>query len=310
MRVLLAPVAVIASLFIAAVSIEAQRGQGPPPLVRENATEKIGDHVYVIADNNVGMVPNVGIIVGSRGTLVVDTGLGARNGEIIVREMQKISKTPELYLASTHVHPEHDLGAGGFPAHTKMIRSQAQIKEIAESGLETAKRFSAISPLHAELLAGADFRKADLTFEQEHLLDLGGGVRVRIIAVGYNHTRGDQAFFVEPDAILFSGDVSMMALPNVGGASTIKQWLSSQNLFAKLQPKRVVPSHGALGDAQMIANNRTYLLTIQTRVAELKKQGKSLEDTTTALTAELQPKYPTAGNRLTATIRAAYNEAP
>jgi glyoxylase-like metal-dependent hydrolase (beta-lactamase superfamily II) len=310
MRFLLAPAAVIASLFIAAVSIEAQRGPGAPPLVRENATQKIADHVYVIADNNVGMVPNVGIIVGSRGTLVVDTGLGARNGEIIVREMQKVSKTPELYLASTHVHPEHDLGAGGFPAHTKMIRSQAQIKEIAESGLETAKRFSAISPLHAELLAGADFRKADITFEQEHLLDLGGGVRVRIFAVGYNHTRGDQAFFVEPDAILFSGDVSMMALPNVGGTSTVTQWLSSQNLFAKLQPKRVVPSHGALGDAQMIANNRTYLQTIQMRVAELKKQGKSLEDTTTALTAELQPKYPTAGNRLTTTIRAAYNEAP
>jgi glyoxylase-like metal-dependent hydrolase (beta-lactamase superfamily II) len=222
--------------------------------------------------------------------------------------MQKVSKTPELYLASTHVHPEHDLGAGGFPAHTKMIRSQAQIKEIAESGLETAKRFSGFSPLNAELLAGAEFRKADISFDQEHLLDLGG-VRVRIIAMGYNHTRGDQAFFVEPDAVLFTGDVSMMAVPNVGG-STVKQWLNSQNLFAKLQPKRVVPSHGAMGDASMIANNRTFLQSIQSRVGELKKQGKTLEETATAVTAELQPKYPNAGGRLTATIRAAYAEAP
>src|SRR5688572_5888888 len=301
----------IAALVLAAASSSfAQRGAGAPaqPLVRENATEKISEHVYVIPDFNVGQVPNVGIIVGSRATLVVDTGLGARNGQTIAREMQKISNTCELHLASTHVHPEHDLGAGGCPAQTKVIRSQAQIKEIAESGLETAKRFSGFSPLNAELLAGAEFRKADITFDQEYRLDLGG-VRVRVIAVGYNHTRGDQAFFVEPDGILFSGDVSMMALPNVGGA-TVTQWIASQDLFAKLQPKRVVPSHGAIGDLSMIANNRAFLQTVQGRVGELKKQGRTLEETTATVTAELTPKYPAAGGRLTGAIRAAYNEGP
>ena len=289
----------------------AQRGPAPggaPPLVRENATEKISEHVWVIPDNNVGMVPNVGIIVGTRATLVIDTGMGARNGATIVREMQKVSKTPDLYLATTHVHPEHDLGAGGFPAHTKMIRSQAQVKEIADSGLATAQRFSGISPLHAELIADAEFKKADIVFDQEHVLDLGG-VRVRILAMGYNHTRGDQAFFVEPDAILFSGDVVMTALPNVGG-STFKQWLSSQDRFEKLQPKRIVPSHGPIGDLALVANYRTFLTTVQRRVAELKKQGRTLDEATATVTAELQPKYPAAGGRLTGTIRAAYSEAP
>jgi glyoxylase-like metal-dependent hydrolase (beta-lactamase superfamily II) len=310
MRKAIATTGVILSIAVAA-TVSAQRGPGAPaapPLVRENATEKISDHVYVIPDNNVGMVPNVGIIVGTRGTLVVDTGLGARNGQTIVREMQKVSKTPELYLATTHVHPEHDLGAGGFPPQTKMIRSQAQIKEIADSGMETAQRFSGFSPLNAELLAGAEFKKADITFDREHVLDLGG-VRVRIIAMGYNHTRGDQAFFVEPDAVLFSGDVSMLAVPNVGAAS-VKQWIASQDLFAKLQPKRVVPSHGAMGDLSLITNNRTYLQTVQARVAELKKQGKTIDETATTVGAELQSKYPNAGARLTSTIRAAYAEAP
>ena len=71
----------------------AQRGVGAPatpPLVRENATEKISEHVHVIPDNSVSMVPNIGIIVGSRGTLVVDTGLGARNGQTVVRETQRV----------------------------------------------------------------------------------------------------------------------------------------------------------------------------------------------------------------------------
>ena len=303
----------VTALFFLAISItaSAQRGGGAPaapPLVRENATEKISEHVYVIPDNNVGMVPNIGIIVGSRGTFVVDTGLGNRNGQTVTREMQKVSKTPELYLGTTHFHPEHDLGANGFPPHTKVIRSQDQQQEIADQGLATAERFRGFSPANAELLQGAEFRKADVSFEREHTVDLGG-VRVRVLAMGYNHTRGDTAFFVEPDGVLFSGDVVMTALPNVGNA-TVRQWLTSMNVFEKLQPKRIVPSHGPIGDAGLIATYKTLLTTVSSRAVELKKQGRTLEEATTTIAAELQPKYPNGGARLLGTIRAAYNEAP
>ena len=298
-------------LLTVSITISAQRGGGAPaapPLVRENATEKISEHVYVIPDNNVGMVPNVGIIVGSRATFVVDTGLGNRNGQTVTGEVQKVSKTPELYLGTTHFHPEHDLGANGFPAHTKMIRSQDQQKEIADQGLATAERFRGFSPANAELLQGAEFRNADVSFDREHVVDLGG-VRVRVLAMGYNHTRGDTAFFVEPDGVLFSGDVVMTALPNVGNA-TVRQWLTSMNVFEKLQPKRIVPSHGPMGDAGLIATYKTLLTTVSSRASELKKQGRTLEETTTAIAAELQAKYPNGGARLLGTIRAAYNEAP
>src|SRR5690242_11961202 len=61
-----------------------------PPLIREGVTEKISDHVYVIPDNSVPLVPNVGIVVGSRATLVVDTGLGARNGATVMKEVAKV----------------------------------------------------------------------------------------------------------------------------------------------------------------------------------------------------------------------------
>jgi glyoxylase-like metal-dependent hydrolase (beta-lactamase superfamily II) len=294
-----------------AASTIAQRAGGAPavpPFVRENVTEKVSEHVYAIPDNSVSMVPNIGIIVGSRGTLVVDTGLGARNGQTVVREMQKVSRTPELYLATTHFHPEHDLGAGGFPPNTRMIRSQDQQKEIAEQGAATTERFRGFGALNAELLEGAEFRKADISFDREHTLDLGG-VRVRMLAMGYNHTRGDTAFFVEPDGVLFSGDVVMTALPSVGNA-TVRQWLASMDVFEKLQPKRIVPSHGPMGDASMIATYKTVLRTVQSRTTELKKQGKTADEAVATVSAELQTRYPNAGTRLNSTIRAAYNEAP
>jgi len=261
----------------------------PDPLIREGVTEKITDHVYVIPDGSVSLVPNVGIIVGTNATLVIDTGLGVRNGQTV------------------HVHPEHDLGAGAFPPETKMIRSRAQQDEIADSGLATAKTFAGFSPLSAQLLEGATFRKADISFEKEYSVDLGG-VRARLIAVGPAHTRGDTAFLIEPDAVLFAGDVAMSALPAVSAASSVRQWLADLDLFDSLRPRRIVPSHGPMGDLMFVANYRAFFTAIQERVRAAKAQGKSLEDTTQAVQNDLQGRYDR--QRMTGAIRAAYGEAP
>jgi glyoxylase-like metal-dependent hydrolase (beta-lactamase superfamily II) len=287
---------------------QAPAAQAPPPLVKENATRRVSDHVHAIPDESVPLVPNVGIIVGTRATLVVDTGLGPRNGAAILREVGKVSRNTELYIVTTHVHPEHDLGAQAFPAQAKMIRSEDQQKDIAEFGLQTAKQFAGRSPLTAELLQGAEFRKADIVFATEHALDLGG-VRVRILAMGANHTRGDTAVFVEPDNVLFSGDVAMTGLPAFSSpASTVRQWLTSLDRFEQLRPATIVPSHGPFGGPEIITNYRTYLQTVQARVTALKREGRSLPEVEKAVTGELSAKYP--GGRLAGTVRAAYAEAP
>lgn len=285
-----------------------QQPARPDPLIKAGTTEKISDHVHVIPDASVPLVPNVGIVVGTRGTLVIDTGLGARNAQTVLSEVQKVAKGKDLSLATTHVHPEHDLGAMAFPATTTMIRSRDQVQEIADTGMETAQRFAGMSPLNAELLKGAEFRKATVTFDKEHTVDLGG-VKVRLIAVGPNHTRGDTAFYVEPDGVLFSGDVVMVALPAFSSpASSIARWMESLDRFDSLKPKRIVPSHGPMGDASLISAYRTYLTTVRTRTTELKKQGKSVDETVTTLQNELGTRYDR--QRMVSAIRTAYSEAP
>lgn len=290
-----------------AVSVSAQPVN---PVVREGVTEKVSEHVHVIPDASVPLVPNVGIIVGTRGTFVVDTGLGFRNGEAVVRETGKVSQNKELYLGTTHFHPEHDLGAAAFPPETKMLRSTDQQKDIAEFGLQLAKQFSQRSPFIADLLKGAEFRAADIVFEREKTIDLGG-VTVRAIAMGANHTRGDTVFFVEPDGVLFSGDVVMRPQPSFASPySTVKQWLVSLDALEKLQPKRIVPSHGPMGDGVgLIAGYREYLTTIKERAAALKKEGKTVDETVQAVTGEMGKKFTDRG-RLSAAVKQAYSEAP
>jgi glyoxylase-like metal-dependent hydrolase (beta-lactamase superfamily II) len=300
---------VVAGFFVAVLpGLWAQ----PPlnPMVREGVTEKISEHVYVIPDGSVPLVPNVGIIVGTRGAFVIDTGLGSRNGEAVVREAGKVNKGTELYLATTHFHPEHDLGATAFPAHTKLLRSADQQKDIEEFGLQLAKTFSNTrGPIVAEMLKGAEFRKADTIFEREQVVDLGG-VRVRLMAMGANHTRGDTVFLVEPDGILFSGDVAMKPQPSFASPySTVAHWRESLDRMEKLQPKKIVPSHGPMGEGTaLIKGYREYFAAIQARVAEAKKAGKSSDETVKLVTEELAAKYPDRG-RLGGAIKAAYNEA-
>jgi protein-tyrosine-phosphatase len=188
-----------------------------------------------------------------------------------------------------------------------MIRSKDQVDEIAASGLEMARRFSGFSPLHAELLQGAEFRRADIVFDKEHTLDLGG-VTVKFLAMGFNHTRGDTATFVEPDKVLFSGDVAMAWLPSVGGGASLDQWITSQDRFLALQPSRVVPSHGPMGDTAIMTKTKAFVSTIQRRAAALKAAGKTIDETLATLQAELAPTYG-ASPRMAGPIRAAYNQA-
>ena len=294
-----------------AADLAAQGTPPPDPLVKEGTTVKLAPHTYAIPDANVGLVPNVGIVVGSRATLVIDPGLGRRNGEAVLREVAKVSKNSELYVASTHYHAEHTTGYIAFPASAKYVNSKVQEAEFAEGGAQQIKTFSGRSPATAEILKDATGRKADITFDREHTLDLGG-VHVRLVVVGPTHTRGDTGFFVEEDSVLFSGDVVMNnSFLAATAVSSMKAWLAAFNTFDAFKPKVIVPSHGAIGDGSLIAANRTWMLEIVARVGLLKAQGRSIDETATAVQTELQAKHPgwPRANGLPALARSAYNEA-
>lgn len=291
-----------------APSLAQQPAAPAGPLVRSDATTRLSDHVWAIPDNSIPGVPNVGFVVGEKSMLVIETGMGPPNGQTVLAEALKLSGARKLYLVTTHVHPEHDLGAQAFPASTTMIRSNDQVREIAEEGMKTADAFRARSDVNKRLLEGAAFRKADLTFDGAYTLDLGG-VTVRLISLGPSHTQGDTAVLVEGDRVVFAGDVAMKALPAFASSkSSVKQWLASLDKLDALKPGIVVPSHGPIGDASYIAGYRGYLTLVQQRTAALKREGKTVDQAIELVTAELKPQYPDTG-RAAGAIRAAYAEA-
>jgi len=286
----------------------------PYPLIDQGETFKIADHTYVILDDDVRFVPNVGIVVGGLATLVIDTGVGRRNGEILLQEARKLSSNETFFIATTHHHTEHELGASAFPASAQMIRARAAQRDVDELGRAHMQRFSGMSANLAALLDGADFREADVLFDDEYVLDLGG-VTVRMLAVGPAHTRGDTAFLIVEDGVLFAGDVAMERFPGIRGADySIAAWREALGRLAGLDAEIVVPSHGPIGEFSLVTAYDDYFATIQTRAHALKAQGRSADEVAELLMTELGPNYPQWRaedlNLLGNAARIAYAEAP
>jgi glyoxylase-like metal-dependent hydrolase (beta-lactamase superfamily II) len=282
----------------------------PPPLVKANATVKVSDHVWIIPDGNVPLVPNVGIIVGSRATLVVDTGLGPRNAETVLRAVANVSSHDELYLVATHFHPEHAGGASAFPPGSKFIASSVEARDLKELGPGMMQTFSRFSPLHADLLRGVTLREPDIVFEDQYRLDLGD-VQVQLMALGPTHTPGDTGAFVEPDGVLFAGDVVLnQAFLAFGAQSSAKTWTDSLGRLAALHPVLVVPSHGPTGGPDIIAQQQQVLTELRRAVEAQRAAGQTVDGAASALTSEFQAKYPgwRSPGRIAAAVRAIYAE--
>jgi glyoxylase-like metal-dependent hydrolase (beta-lactamase superfamily II) len=265
----------------------------PAPLVQENKTIKVSEHVYVIPDGRVNLVPNIGIIVGNRATLIVDAGMGPRNGQTVVRELAKVSKNTDLYFTTTHFHPEHMTGAQAFPANTIVIRPEAQQEEVVRKQPEFIRNFSKRTPDLKALLQDVTPRPPDILFDHEAKLDLGG-ITVRLVWLGPSHTRGDNFVFVEQDGVLFTGDTVINRFfpifPDADASG--KNWLSILDQLDEFHPRTIVPGHGEVSDASLIGTERTYLKAVQARTVELKAQGKSADETVKMLSVEFRAKYP------------------
>src|SRR5271155_649401 len=319
---------VLAAAFVAAAiaaaptpqapATPAPASQTPPPtqapqaapnlMLPENQVTRVSDHVYAI----IGF-PNIGIVVGDRATLVVDTGLGPRNGAIALHEAQKLAKGPVLYLTTTHYHAEHAAGEGAFPPNTILVRPIAQQKELEDKGAAFVAMFSSRSAQMKELLAGVTFRTPDITFEKELTLDLGGAT-ARLFWLGQAHTKGDELIDVEPDSTLISGDVVQNRMvPNLpDDNSSMKGWLAILAQLQPLEPQYVLPDHSPPGSGRMIQEDYRFFKQLQARTLEMKLEGKTADDAGAELLVEFKKKFPTWPN-LTAipnVVKHVYAENP
>ena len=298
------PAVLIMALCCFALSATAQPGNRL--LSRDNLTQ-VSAHAWTIKGS-----PNIGIVVGSRATLVIDNGLGTKNGAIVSAIAMSLSPgTNKLYLTTTHYHAEHATGDGGFPPGTVLIRPRVQQAELEAEGQKLIDLFSNRSEEDRTLLSDYRYLKPTILFDHDYRLDLGG-VTVRLMWFGPAHTKGDELILVAPDSVLFSGDV----VQNKAGpyfycdSCTPKSWLAVVDKVARLNPKIVVPDHSPPGDTSLIAQERAFMADLQSRAMALKAEGRSAEEAGKIVAEEFQVKYTgwTGMARIGAAVEKAYSD--
>ena len=257
--------------------------------ILDETTTKVSEHVWAIMG-----FPNIAIIVGNRATLVVDTGMGPKNGATIARVAAKVAPAnTKLFLTTTHFHPEHAAGEPGFPPGTILIRNTVQQQEMEKHGQEMIDMFSGRSAQMKELLAGVVLRLPDVTFDQNAAIDLGG-VTARLLWFGGAHTKGDELTFVEPDRTLISGDVVQnKTMPNIyGDGGTPASWLAVLDKISGLNAAHVLPDHSAPGDGSLVAAEHDLISQVRTSALELKRKGVPAADAGKQVSDELKARHP------------------
>ena len=272
------------------------------PVVSTSGLKEIADDVWVIPDSDhTLLVPNIGIIIGSRATLVIDTGFGPDNARAVLEQARRLSDRRPIFLTHTHCHPEHGFGANVVAGEVTILYNDAQWSELQEKGPVLVRMFRDRLPALAPMLDGVQFVSPDIRYTGALRLDLGEGRIVEFREFGGAHSRGDQAIFVPGSkSVLFTGDLVEERYFGILGdhESHVIPWIDRLQGLRQLGPELVVPGHGLLGGPELITDYCAYFELARRRVAELRAVGELPEAGIVDLvTAELLDLHPDWENR-------------
>jgi len=237
----------------------------PDPVVQIAGVQELARDLVVIPNRRVQLVPNIGVIGGTQSVLVVDTGMGPRNAEKVLKFAADYAAGRDLYLTTTHFHPEHAFGAQTFAEQATFLINRAQAEDLATKGAGYLKMFAGLGEPVARQLEGVELVSPDVVYDHSYDLDLGGRV-VQLRATGRAHSTGDQVVTVPDAGVMFTGDLveaGQFAIfpwfpPHDTDVSGMRWIAVMQRLIAE-SPQVVVPGHGDVGGPQLLTDVGDYL---------------------------------------------------
>ncbi len=273
--------------------------EAPPPApVVENEPTEIAAGVYVIPDGGVPLVPNIGIVVGSSAALVVDTGMGPKNGDVVRAHAERLTDGRPLFLTLTHFHPEHGYGAQAFAGSATTIYNSAQLDEFRQKGAPYLEMFRTFGDAVAAQLEGVKLVEPQVVYDGSADVDLGG-ITAQLRTYGLAHTRSDQIVFLPEQRVLFTGDLVESRcfaifpwFPPDDADVDGDKWIAVLEELERLEPKLVVPGHGEIGGVEVVTTAREYIELLRSETRRLAEEGRSEDDVAAELDRSMRALHP------------------
>jgi glyoxylase-like metal-dependent hydrolase (beta-lactamase superfamily II) len=213
------------------------------------AWQEIGDRVFTRRYRFFDQ--QIGVILGGRDVLVVDTRSTPAQAREIATELRELTRDPVSIVVDTHFHFDHTFGNSVFRPATIWGHVRAAERLRAE-GRATIEEVAAELPEIASDIRETIIDPPERTFEDRATVAVGDRA-VELSYHGRAHTDGDIVLVV-PDAagpgadILFAGDLlEEGAAPSFGDSYPL-EWPATVERLLPLANGPVVPGHGAIGN--------------------------------------------------------------
>ena len=260
--------------------------------------KKVAAHTYVIhgpavlpSPENKGFMNNPVFTITDKGVVVIDPGSSLYTGQMVLRQIRKLTNKPVTHVLSTHVHGDHWLGNQAFSetfpnavlmAHPKMI-SQAKAG-AAEQWLKT------MSTMTNGATDGTRAVIPDKAVNEAFSFKTGG-MTFRILAPKLAHSGTDIMIQIVGDEVLVLGDnVTHERIGRLDDA-TFRGNINACDVAIKLGAKVYVPGHGPSGKVSVVKKYHRYLSTVYETVKVLVDEGLSDFEMKPKVVAKLKPYH-------------------
>lgn len=259
--------------------VRAAAPAAPPPWAKSNmhmTVHQVGAHSYYVeglleqaSRANEGFIANAGFVITRDGVVVFDSLGSPALADQLIAEIRKRTDQPIRRVIISHFHADHFYGIPAF----RRIGAKIWVDTHAHAYLNSRAAMERLAE-RKQLIGrwlGPDFSlpKPDRWLDKPEAFDMGG-VHFSLRRVGPAHSPEDLTMLVEPDGVLYSGDVVYAGrVPFIGEADT-KQWLLAIDRLLAIPARVMVPGHGPASldpqrDSQL---TRNYLIFLRAQMGE------------------------------------------
>lgn len=221
---------------------------------------------------NLGNNATFGLVVTQNGAVLVDPGGSWQGAEALHAVVRGLTDQPVKYVINTGGQDHRWLGNGYWKAQEATIIASSAA--VADQHARGSMQLSVLAQLLGAGLAGTEPTFADVTFEDDYRLELGG-LDFEIIHPGAAHTPGDSFVWVPERETVFTGDIVYTErILGVGEQSSIADWPDAFLAVEATGAAHVVPGHGhATTMDRARSDTYDYLLWLRQEIGALLESG-------------------------------------
>ncbi len=263
-------------VFLFASICEASAEQEVP----DYPVQQVSEHVFVIHGpreipnpTNRGFMNNPAFVITDRSVVIVDPGSSVYIGEMVLRQIRKITDKPVSHVFVSHIHGDHWLGSHAIKQAYPQVKIHAHPQMIAEAeggGAQVWLNFL------SRLTNGAtDGTQAEIPTEpfQDGQEIAVGGLTLRVYLSEHAHTKTDAMIEVVEDSLMFLGDIGVYQRMGRMDDGTFRGNIAALDRALALKLKHYVPGHGPSGGSEAGDAFRQYLKTVYDAAVKYSEEG-------------------------------------